>query len=960
MRMEKPDRPDLLPASMQLASTPPGAGDVPTRMDTHVHSLASSGPAIKALGLIGCPESYSHPEAVFAQAKLRGMDLVTLTDHDTIDGALMLVEKGYPGVVIGEEVTVNFPEDRCKLHVLVWCLTPELHEQLATLNLRTDVYQFAAWLHERNLPHSLAHPLYDQSNRLTPWHIDRCALLFKGFEVLNGAHSGSHRAVLDAYLRSFNAGKAHRLIEQHQLTPHFHRIWEKATTAGSDDHGLLNVGRTYTQVRLGDALATNVPPACIDRSGKLTCPREFFRVVMHARCTPMGDAGHSALLAHQLTTVGAQFAARAIVPKATPTGRHVAGKLLRFAGAKVPGVSPITLALHAAKRKLSRKRNRLDPVLEALRVGFVQVGARYPDLLERLEEGRWLEGSALSQHERMASFADDLYDAMHRAMASGAFDAVRSKDASRLLDQLASYLVLEATQLPAIFSLFHQNRERRLLERIAHECAGDAFDATAPEAAVANDAPSSIAPSHTPHYPHQPHHLHPTHSSPRAAQPAPSGGSPLDRPMRVMLFTDTLGDVNGVSRFIRNAADQARALGRELIVVTSTNFDVPDQPNIINVPPVLATKMPKYENLELVFPPLVRMLRLVDKLQPDVVHISTPGTVGLVGLLAARMLRAPMVGVYHTDFPAYVDRLLQDEALTGVCRSYMKGFYRGFARIFTRSEDYARSLTTLGMPADRLEALMPGIMVDEFHPRHRDARVELANGLVPGRVRALYVGRVSLEKNMPLLARAWRQADAQLQRLGVDAELVIIGDGPYRAQMQRDLGDARVRFLGFKYGQELSALYAACDLFVFPSVTDTLGQVVMESQASGMPVLVSDQGGPKEVTVDGETGFVIPADDERGWVDRIVDLCSNHPKRQRMGQAAHQAMQLFRMERSFEHFWQTHERAWVEHLAQHGVTPRTRAQQQRGVVEPPPALSSASQARAHAANRIPGYEHASD
>jgi len=122
-----------------------------------------------------------------------------------------------------------------------------------------------------------------------------------------------------------------------------------------------------------------------------------------------------------------------------------------------------------------------------------------------------------------------------------------------------------------------------------------------------------------------------------------------------------------------------------------------------------------------------------------------------------------------------------------------------------------------------------------------------------------------------------------------------------------------VVFLGFRHGEELSALYASSDLFVFPSVTDTLGQVVMESQASGLPVLVSDVGGPKEVVEEGRTGFVLPADKPELWAEHIVSLAMDAAKRRAMGDAAHEAMQRLSIERSFEHFWSVHEIAWREH-----------------------------------------------
>lgn len=398
-----------------------------------------------------------------------------------------------------------------------------------------------------------------------------------------------------------------------------------------------------------------------------------------------------------------------------------------------------------------------------------------------------------------------------------------------------------------------------------------------------------------------------------------SGISARERPMRVMLFTDTLGDVNGVSRFIRNAAEQSRACGCDLRVVTSTNFECPPEPNIHNFAPLFSTKMPRYEHLELALPPLVRMLRFVSTHRPDVIHISTPGPVGIVGMIAARRSKAPIVGVYHTDFPAYIRHLFKHDSLAYLTSRFMRLFYAPFRSVFTRSREYVDALEGLGMERSRILALKPGIMTDTFHPRHRDGAFLEQLGSPAGCVRVLSVGRVSVEKNLPLLAKVWKAADARLRDAGIDAELIVVGDGPYRAEMETLLQGTRCRFLGFRHGEELSRIYASSHLFVFPSVTDTLGQVVMEAQASGLPVLVSDVGGPKEVVQEGRTGHVIPATETNAWVSRIVAMCADAETRSAMGRAAHMAMQEYSMERSFSHFWRVHEEAWVESLERLGV-----------------------------------------
>lgn len=390
--------------------------------------------------------------------------------------------------------------------------------------------------------------------------------------------------------------------------------------------------------------------------------------------------------------------------------------------------------------------------------------------------------------------------------------------------------------------------------------------------------------------------------------------------MRVTLFTDTLGDVNGVCRFVQNMAEAAKSTGRDLQVVTSTRFATPAWPNIFNFAPIAAAKIPRYENLELCLPPLGRIRRHVVRFRPDVVHVSTPGPVGFAGRRAARSLGVPLLGVYHTDFPAYLDHLFGVRALTRTTAGFMRAFYKPFAAIFTRSADYAESIVNLGIPRERILRLKPGVDTSLFDARFRDPRLwEGFPGIDASSVKVLYVGRVSVEKNLPLLCAAWKDARA---RLGASpsaesgalhkAELLVVGDGPYRARMEQELAGHGAHFLGFRHGPELSALYASSDLFVFPSATDTLGQVVMESQASGLPVLVSDRGGPKEVVREGETGFVLPADAPSVWAERIGALVTDSQKRRRMGQAAHLAMQEMSIVRTFEDFWGVHERVLRE------------------------------------------------
>lgn len=379
---------------------------------------------------------------------------------------------------------------------------------------------------------------------------------------------------------------------------------------------------------------------------------------------------------------------------------------------------------------------------------------------------------------------------------------------------------------------------------------------------------------------------------------------PTDRPVRVVLFSDTVADVNGPARFVQNVAEQARRRGLALTVLTSTRLRCPRESNIVNCDPIASLPMPRYPELRLVLPPVRSMLRLAARQAPDVIHVSTPGPVGLVGLLAAWRLRVPVLGVYHTDFPAYIDRLFNDDGLSALARGSMRAFYARFAGVFARSDDYAASLAAVGVPAERVLPLRPGIDTGLFSADQRDPSVWAGvPGVRPDAVKVLYVGRVSVEKNLPLLVEVWRGVRAAV---GDRAQLIVVGGGPYLDRMRAALDGQGAVFAGYRFGSELARLYASSDFFVFPSVTDTLGQVVMESQSCGLPALVSDVGGPKEMVVDGATGLVLHGTDPRPWVREIVGLIADRPRRRAMGEAASRHMRAYSIERSFEHWWSAH------------------------------------------------------
>jgi glycosyltransferase involved in cell wall biosynthesis len=403
--------------------------------------------------------------------------------------------------------------------------------------------------------------------------------------------------------------------------------------------------------------------------------------------------------------------------------------------------------------------------------------------------------------------------------------------------------------------------------------------------------------------------------------------------MRVALFTDTLADLNGVARFIGAAARDALVRApihpdRELLVLTSTPRELEATPNTVNVAPRAWRAMPHYPELAVVWPPFRALSAAVDRFHPDAVHVSTPGPVGFVGRAAALRLGVPLLGTYHTDFPRYVDTLADDPVISWSFRQMQRWFYRPFSTILTRSAAYARQLADEGVPCSRLRALRPGIDTARFSASLRDPRVWSSLGgevfgvpcprdahATTDPLRVLYVGRVSREKNLQRLVDAW----PMVERNATDTssrplQLVVVGEGPFRADMQRQLASSIERgtalFLGARRAPLLQTLFASANLFVFPSTTDTLGQVVIEAQCSGLPAIVTDAGGPREIVRDGVSGLVLPADASPAlWAHALVSLAQDPERCRSMSRAAAARASALTIEASLDHFWDLHRRA---------------------------------------------------
>jgi glycosyltransferase involved in cell wall biosynthesis len=362
-------------------------------------------------------------------------------------------------------------------------------------------------------------------------------------------------------------------------------------------------------------------------------------------------------------------------------------------------------------------------------------------------------------------------------------------------------------------------------------------------------------------------------------------------------FTDTLEDVNGVATTICKMTAAGAAAEKELVVVASrSDLQLSDIP-IKNFPPIGEFELPEYELQKLSFPPILQMLDYVQRERFTEIIISTPGPVGLTALLAAKMLNLQTSGIYHTDFPQYIRILTEDSFLESVAWGYMHWFYGQLDTVFVNSEEYKQSWIKRGFDPAKLKILPRGLDTELFHPARRDSAFFEKFGASNGELRLLYVGRISREKDLDILADAYRR----LRKEGLPVRLFVVGHGPYSEALAKSLPDAF--FTGYLRGTELAAAYASADIFVFPSTTDTFGNVILEAQASGLPVVVSDSGGPKELVAHKANGLITRSHNVEDFTDAIRALVTDRTLRERMANSARDSVTDRSWPRAFAKFW---------------------------------------------------------
>lgn len=328
----------------------------------------------------------------------------------------------------------------------------------------------------------------------------------------------------------------------------------------------------------------------------------------------------------------------------------------------------------------------------------------------------------------------------------------------------------------------------------------------------------------------------------------------LDRPMRVAIFTETfLPKWDGIANTLCYLLEHLEKRGHPCLMFAPEGAPPAyAATRIVGLPSIT---FPFYRDLKLV-PPIVDVVDELAAFNPDVVHLVNLASLGLVGMRHAHELDVPVVASYHTDLPGYARHyklgLLEDPIWAYFRRLHNQADLNLCPSYYTKAQLEAHGF-------ERTEVWGRGVDTARYSPAHRTHawRERLTDGH-PERPLLLYVGRLATEKRIEWLR--------PILDLRPDVALAIVGSGPIREELEAEFEGTHTVFTGYLQGHDLACAYAAADLFTFPSASETLGNVVLEAMASGLPVIAAGAGGPVDHVQHGVNGFLSDPEDTTDFV----------------------------------------------------------------------------------------------
>jgi glycosyltransferase involved in cell wall biosynthesis len=809
------------------------------RIDLHCHDFNSDIPDELLGRILNLPETWTTTEQLIDTLKKNRCDAFTVTNHNNSRTCHQLQEQGFD-VLTGAEFSVTVPDYNIGIHVLAYGFTPEQEKML--LKLRKNVYSFQEYTCENNIPTTWAHPLYHYSTKGTPpfSFFSKMLLIFERFEVLNGQRDTWQNMLVKEWLESITSKIIDNNAVEYGIDPkkYCRNPYKKSMSGGSDSHMGIFSGMTGTFLHVPDLKARlettsrselaleaireglMAPYGSHQNSEKLTIAFLDYvcQIAMYRK-----DPGMLRILLHKGTTQD-KIIALAVSNGFAELQRHkVTMSFIEIFHDSFLGKSPgFTKRLFAPKvykpvfddaMKIAatyngpsetRVENYKDNIASINRklnaILFGRLNVKFDKIKQEGKTGEVTLNHLINHFEIPSEFRALLEN--EKKIARKPLERMEMPDIPGLLDGLSFPFLGSAIILAAHFTSARVLYTTRPLLQTFSEKIGK-----------------------------------------------------LEHPKKMLWLTDTFADNNGVSMVLKSMHDEIKARNLPIDIMVCSNNIEPDD-HLIVLKPLAEYNFPLYRDQPIRIPDYLEIHHAFHDGEYDRLICSTEGPMGLAALYLKHAYSVKSYFYLHTDWIMFAKKVLElDRGNLNRFRRILRAFYRSFDGLFVLNKDQQKWLTGREM-GFRTEAIYPTAhwAGDKFVPA-KDLRTNIP-GIQDGDKIVLFTGRVSHEKGVMELPEIMTELKKSIPGI----KLIIAGTGPSEDELREAMPDAI--FVGWVEHNELPAYYSSADILILPSKFDTFSCVVLEALSCGLPVIAYKTKGPKDIIIDGNSGFLVSSKQE--------------------------------------------------------------------------------------------------
>ncbi len=796
-----------------------------SKADLHVHSKFSDRPGEWLLRRIGASECFVEPIDVYRRARERGMNFITISDHNSIDGCSEIAH--LPGVFLSVEITTYFPEDGCKIHCLASGIDEEQFRMIE--ELRGDIYDLQKYLAAEEIIHTITHPLFRINDRLTVGHVEKLILLFNRFEGVNGSRDPRAADIARTLFRNLTPSMIEEMADRHDIEPQGSEPWQKHFTGGSDDHSGLYTASAFTHTPAASSV------------------QEFLEFLRNGDHEAGGASGGSLRLGRSLYQIAFDYYTKKLIP-ADDKGDSLISALFQ---SLLDGALPQSLGRwtnfvpgFASQIIQSRRLKSLNPIERQLFEEFASLfneKDESPSQANALDERKTFQTASRIGHVLSYAFLRK----MTKYFQEGRF--------IDCLQTAASFVPVLGGLAPYFTAFSAQHKDEPFLKALARR-----FPATS--------------------------HL--------AARP---GGKAW--------IADCWEEDVVHTRTIESYVERAKVTARTLTVLTCL-AEKTLTPNHKNFKPLGTIPLPECQDVKVAIPPFMDVIEYLEAGQFDEVIISTPGPMGLLGLLAAKLLGLRATVLFHLDYSRLVRHLTSDHGMERLAEKYLSWFLSIADEIIIPDPTMTDALAENGVDSRKIVSLMLGV---ENEGKTAAAAINAQKSRTYAeRFQFVHISGPANDKDFPWILEAFDLLVAEAPQ----ARLKIIHEGAVLPESLREASAARSNLTAVVWSDaEWESAKIESHALLLPPVADAFHRYFLEMQAAGAPAVVgqSDSHLVGIVRCFGSGRFVPDLRSDLLFEEMKI-AATDFKRYEQMRQGAARAADAYAIEYLFERFWERADR----------------------------------------------------